>query len=126
MLLLMQQQQLDYTQTFVSLHDDLKAGNTPGTAALVDWFDAWQQAIKQADMDPADVVRTMASVNPRVIPRNHHMEAILNAVETTLSSTSADAFLKVLSRPYEQTEAMQQYQDADASADLNYQTFCGT
>lgn len=126
LLLLMQQQQLDYTQTFVSLHDDLKAGNIPGTAALVDWFATWQQAIKQAGMDSADVVRTMASVNPRVIPRNHHMEAVLSAVETTLSTTSADAFLTVLSQPYEQTEAMQQYQDADANADLNYQTFCGT
>ena len=123
---LMQKYQLDYTQTFVSLHDDLKSGQATTTTALVDWSEKWQHAIKQAGIEPSEAVHTMASVNPRVIPRNHHIETVLADVEASLSTASTDAFLAVLNQPYEQSEDMTRYQDADANADLNYQTFCGT
>ena len=123
---LMHRHQLDYTQTFVALQDYFKSDKPPTTVALKDWYDTWQQHIKQAGLDPNKVARTMASENPRVIPRNHQMEAVLDAVEESLSTARADDFLAVLSRPYEQSEAMLPYQVADANADLNYQTFCGT
>ena len=64
--------------------------------------------------------------NPVIIPRNHHVEAVIQECQQTGQETSAENFLKVLRSPYEELETTSQYQDPPSDGDKDYQTFCGT
>ena len=64
--------------------------------------------------------------NPVVIPRNHHVEAVLEATTESLDTSKAEAFLAVLRSPYEVVEGTPDYQDEPEDRDRNYVTFCGT
>jgi len=68
----------------------------------------------------------MAKTNPLVIPRNHHVEAILASTQATGDLTALHDFLAVLQQPYEKTDNTHVYQDAPSDGDENYHTFCGT
>ena len=68
----------------------------------------------------------MREHNPVVIPRNHHIEAVIKACETDGSVTLAEEFLEVLRSPYQELEKTHLFQDAAADKDRDYQTFCGT
>jgi len=126
---LLEAEKLDYTQTFVKLtnaaiddenHHELKAN-------LGSWFEQWQQRIS-ADKDGA--FQLMRKNNPLVIPRNHHVEAILASSQTAYQEkgdlSDLDDFLAVLKQPYTQLANTEGYQDAPNDGDENYHTFCGT
>ena len=68
----------------------------------------------------------MRQANPVVIPRNYHMEKVIEACLETNEPDAAEAFLKVLASPYKVTAATTPYQKAPEDADIGYQTFCGT
>jgi uncharacterized protein YdiU (UPF0061 family) len=61
-----------------------------------------------------------------VIPRNHHVEAVIQDCEQTGKGTSAEKFLEVLRSPYEELAQTSAYQDPPKDGDKNYKTFCGT
>jgi len=126
---LLEAEKLDYTQTFVKLtnaaindenHHELKA-------SLGSWFAQWQQRIS-ADKDAA--FQLMSKNNPLVIPRNHHVEAILTSSQTAYEKerdlSALDDFLGVLKQPYTELDNTHSYQDAPSDGDENYHTFCGT
>jgi hypothetical protein len=62
----------------------------------------------------------------RVVPRNHHVEEVIQECEETGRVTLADIFLQVLRSPYEELAQTSEYQDLPSDGDKNYQTFCGT
>jgi uncharacterized protein YdiU (UPF0061 family) len=68
----------------------------------------------------------MRQHNPVVIPRNHHVEKVIQACEQTGRSTLAEKFLQVLRSPYEELAQTSDYQDPPSDGDENYKTFCGT
>jgi uncharacterized protein YdiU (UPF0061 family) len=68
----------------------------------------------------------MRKANPVVIPRNHHVEAILAHTQETLDTARAEEFLQVLRAPYEVGKHTAKYQDSPADGDRDYVTFCGT
>ena len=61
-----------------------------------------------------------------MIPRNHHVEAILAEYETSGQSTVIDDFLDVLRSPYQQLKQTSKFQDEPKDGDHQYRTFCGT
>lgn len=122
---LLEEQALDYTQTFVkltqstldeSLHHELKA-------VLGQWFELWQERIT---VDKTAAHALMAKNNPLVIPRNHHVESVLASCQESGDLSSLHALLSVLKQPYQQLEQTINYQDAPKDNDENYHTFCGT
>ena len=145
LLALMQSQNLDYTQTFLkltqSLSDDVQAQQLKHK--LGDWYEKWLIVLEQEapeDVDYQQAQNLMKKNNPVVIPRNHHIEAVLDTCEnimaTDLSSideskegvinTIVDDFLRVLRSPYQEIEKTHKYQDIPGDSDMYYQTFCGT
>ena len=126
---LLEAEKLDYTQTFVKLtnavindenHHELKA-------SLGSWFELWQQRIS---LDKDAAFQLMSKNNPLVIPRNHHVEAILASSQTAYQEkgnlSALNEFLAVLKQPYTQLAKTVDYQDAPSDGDENYHTFCGT
>ena len=97
-------------------HHELKA-------SLGSWFAQWQQRISE-NKDAA--FQLMSKNNPLVIPRNHHVEAILASTQETGDLLALHQFLSVIQQPYTQLTETADYQDAPRDGDENYHTFCGT
>ncbi len=122
----MQSQKMDYTQTFERLTRCLSCDNTAkGLASdLGDWFEIWQQRM-QAESAP-QARELMQRCNPVVIPRNHHMEAVLQTCIEKGTPDTALEFLKVIRQPYTVLPETHKYQDPASDGDIHYKTFCGT
>ena len=147
LLTIMQEKKLDYTQSFVSLAENLneesvekvlssalqdknheeKTNNQEGKAQGVDEWTAWiARWYARIDHDVDGARALMAKTNPIVIPRNHHVEAILASTQATGDLSAAHDFIQVLQRPYENLDNTHNYQDSPTDGDENYHTFCGT
>jgi len=63
--------------------------------------------------------------NPKVIPRNHWVEHVLNAAARG-EMEPFNELLEVLSKPYEDHPDDLQFQQIPEDFDARYQTFCGT
>ena len=88
-------------------------------AAFANWRDAWQQRIA-AEPDPKSV---MDAANPAVIPRNHRIEAMINAAV----AGDMDPFhrlMTALAHPYRETDA--DLHRAPTTQEIVPATFCGT
>lgn len=121
-----QEKKLDYTNTFLAL----TAGDTlVSQYNQDDVFQKWQlrwQKRRGHNPPGKDTVskRLMRDNNPRVIPRNHHVEQVLDNASQGDFQPFRD-FLHVLQRPYDHQEDLNLYQDVPKRGG-RYQTFCGT
>ena len=119
---------LDYTVTFDLLTKSLmsEAAASQMNAELGECFDLWQKRLSEQPAEPQKVQELMRQHNPVVIPRNHHVEAAIQACQRTGQATLAEKFLQVLRSPYEELAHTSAYQDPPSDGDENYKTFCGT
>ncbi|WP_339673478.1 YdiU family protein [Dasania marina] len=119
---------LDYTKTFDSLTKSLTDTKVQATIAadLGPCYQQWQQRVAAQTVSAQELQSAMRKSNPVVVPRNHHVEAVLAACEESGEATTALNFLAVLRQPYKETEQSARYQSADGGFDQGYQTFCGT
>jgi len=124
----MQENKLDYTQTFAALTNVLldELAEREFIHKFGSLFDDWKQLINQQGLTILETHKLMLKHNPVVIPRNHHVEAVLQHCETTGDFSAVESFLKVLRSPYEVLPETHVYQDAASDGDEHYQTFCGT
>ncbi|MBC3766540.1 protein adenylyltransferase SelO [Neptunicella marina] len=122
---IMTEHELDYTRTFNQLTRlaDKKITVTALPVALHEWAAEWLQ---QIDTDRTTAVDQMQQANPVVIPRNHHVEAVLQHSIDTRDMQAVHDFLDALITPYTQKTTTEKYQDSPADGDKHYQTFCGT
>jgi uncharacterized protein YdiU (UPF0061 family) len=119
---------LDYTVTFDLLTKALvsEAAASQMSDELGEDFDLWQKRISEQHAGSQEVQELMRQHNPVVIPRNHHVEEVLQECEQTGRAQSAEQFLQVLRSPYEELAQTPNYQDPPSDGDKNYRTFCGT
>lgn len=130
---LMQRDGKDYTRTFVELNAKLNELSINQSIDLVqadeksddwkEWLNRWYVRVS-ADVVAAKAL--MVKTNPVVIPRNHHVEAILEISQETGNLTTLYDFLSVLRQPYVTLDQTKNYQDSPADGGVNYNTFCGT
>lgn len=125
---IMRKNALDYTQTFKLLTESLISSSAADDVSphLGDWNKRWLYRLKEKGVDNQEANAKMRTQNPVVIPRNHHMETVIQSCVLDSSTCEAEAFLKVLKSPYEEIATTQHYQDSPTDGDRNYQTFCGT
>jgi uncharacterized protein YdiU (UPF0061 family) len=124
----MQEQQLDYNQTFLQLTQSLddETVATELKPKLGSWYDSWRTQLGNAEQDIDAAKALMKSKTPVVIARNHHVEKVLAACEASGNAEAAEEFLRVLRSPYEEIENTGCYQDLPVDDDKDYHTFCGT
>ncbi|MEY8197640.1 MAG: YdiU family protein [Colwellia sp.] len=122
---IMKTQKLDYTQTFVSLTNSLTTSPIEEslTDVLSEWLPRWNARIESFK---AAAHTLMVSNNPVVIPRNHHVEVLLDSCQETGDLAALNKFLAVLRQPYTEITDTKNYQDAPVDGDKNYHTYCGT
>jgi uncharacterized protein YdiU (UPF0061 family) len=126
--------QADFTLTFRRLSD---AARDPAhdhevrqlftePAAYDEWVARWRQRIGEEPQDPALRQTAMRAVNPAFIPRNHRVEAVIDAAVNRDDFALFEELLTVLSKPYEDQPAFAAYADPPEPHQRVLQTFCGT
>jgi uncharacterized protein YdiU (UPF0061 family) len=119
---LMRRQQLDYTNTFLSLAQLNGPFNTP---EFQPWLTRWKEAVENSSgMTRAH--QLMQTHNPFYIPRNHWIEKALDeAVKGDMSLVFK--LLELFSAPYHFHAHADEFMKAPGQEfDKQYQTFCGT
>jgi uncharacterized protein YdiU (UPF0061 family) len=126
--------QADFTLTFRGLSEaardaayDQKVRQLfADPAAYDDWAARWRQRIKDEPQPPAERAIAMRAVNPAFIPRNHRIEAVIDAAVAGDDFAPFEELVNVLSKPYEDQPAMSAYADPPKPHQRVLQTFCGT
>jgi serine/tyrosine/threonine adenylyltransferase len=124
LLVLMEERELDFTNTFREL-SEAKSRNWQEYVGMAPWIAKWRNRIDcSVGMDRA--LELMRKVNPIVIPRNHLVEAALEAAVFGRDLGPTLELLEVLSRPFELDGTNRAYQLPPAGGDGDYCTYCGT
>jgi uncharacterized protein YdiU (UPF0061 family) len=95
------------------------------TSDIERWLRSWQERLAQDSQSPAERAEMMRRANPAFIPRNHRVQAALDAAE----SGDYDPFRKllaVLQHPYDDQPEAADYALPPHSSERVLQTFCGT
>ncbi len=130
----MAKNQADFTLTFRRLGDAaLDPAHDVGVrqlfadpAAYDEWASRWRQRIGDEPQDPAARRDAMQSVNPAFIPRNHRVEAVIEAAVNRDDFAPFEELLAVLAKPYKDQPAFASYADPPEPDQRVLQTFCGT
>ena len=130
----MAKNQADFTLTFRRLSDAALAPADDGKVrelfvdptAYDEWAGRWRQRIGDEPQDPAARQTAMRSVNPAFIPRNHRIEAVIEAAVNRDDYAPFEKLLMVLSKPYQDQPAFAGYAEAPEPHQRVLQTFCGT
>ena len=90
------------------------------------WAARWRRRMTEDTMDPDARSSAMRAVNPAYIPRNHLVEAALDAAVSRQDFAPFEQLLEVLSRPFEERPGYERYAAPPAPEERVQQTFCGT
>lgn len=128
LLMYMQKNKVDFTQTFSSLAEE-------GVYTLAlkqdeefnSWLALWNARLSRQNEHFEQSKQLMNTVNPKVIPRNHLVEEAINAAVDQADMTLFNNLLSVLTNPYVDANHSAKYtQTADNDFDVQYKTYCGT
>jgi uncharacterized protein YdiU (UPF0061 family) len=95
-------------------------------AAYDEWAARWRQRLGQEPQEAAARRTAMRAVNPAFIPRNHRIEAVIEAAVHRDDFAPFEELLTVLSKPYEDQPANAPYASPPEPDQRVLQTFCGT
>src|SRR5207237_687547 len=95
-------------------------------AAYDEWAARWRQRTADEPQDAATRRTAMRAVNPVFIPRNHRVEAVIEAAVNRDDFALFEELLTVLSKPYEDQPALSAYAEPMQLNQRVLQTFCGT
>jgi len=126
LLAIMEQHNLDYTNTFYGLTYDTQRLHTLNITALTNWIQQWKQSLNQATITLKTAQQNMQKRNPVIIPRNHLIENVIQAATVDNDVQPFVALTEQLRNPYQLPSNLQHYQTVPVGFDDTYQTFCGT
>ena len=95
-------------------------------AAFDEWAVRWRQRIADEPRSPAERHAAMRAVNPAFIPRNHRVEAVIQAAMNNDDYAPFEELLAVLAKPFEDQPDFATYADPPQPEQRVMQTFCGT
>ena len=124
----------DFTLTFRRLCDAAARpeGDSGVRALFADpaaydmWAAGWRQRLEKETVSAQERAAAMREVNPAFIPRNHLVEAALNAAVERQDFEPFEELLNVLSRPYAERPGLERYAMPARPEESVQWTFCGT
>jgi len=124
----------DFTLTFRRLCDSVAGPESdrrvralfadPG--AYESWAAEWRRRLEEEPVSWQTRVVMMRTANPAFIPRNHLVEAALDAAVERQDLQPFEELLDVVSRPYEERPNLERYAMPARPEESVLQTFCGT
>jgi uncharacterized protein YdiU (UPF0061 family) len=130
----MAKNQADFTLTFRRLSDEAEGNRRDpdgrqlfaDPSAFDEWAARWRQRTAEEPQTPVARADLMRSVNPAFIPRNHRIEAVIQAAVASDDYGPFEELLTVLAKPYEDQPAFADYANPPEPHQRVLQTFCGT
>jgi serine/tyrosine/threonine adenylyltransferase len=127
LLTMMQKYKADYTNTFRALtFEKPEDTGLVETSEFKQWYEQWQKRLGRQQESKASSHQLMRSSNPAVIPRNHRVEAALDAAVNQEDYSVMEQLLDVLSSPYAHSPEQVDYCALPEQSTQPYRTFCGT
>jgi uncharacterized protein YdiU (UPF0061 family) len=130
----MAKNQADFTLTFRHLaeaalgadgEENARAQFTD-PAAFTEWAVRWRQRIADEPQSGTERHAAMRAVNPAFIPRNHRVEAVIQAAVNNDDYAPFEELLAVLAKPFDDQPQFAAYADPPQPDQRVTQTFCGT
>ena len=129
----MQTSQADFTLTFRNL---ARMANDPtdepklrelfsADSDIETWLRDWRERLAHEPQTATERATGMLAANPAFIPRNHRVEAALNAAEEG-DYGLFHKLLNIVQRPYDEQPAVAEFSQPPQSSERVLQTFCGT
>jgi uncharacterized protein YdiU (UPF0061 family) len=124
----------DFTLTFRKLGDAARdtAGDEHVRAQFIDrtafddWAKRWRERIAAEPQSATERQAAMHAVNPVFIPRNHRVEAVIQAAVNNDDYAPFEELVKVLAKPFEDQPEFAAYADPPLPDERVLRTFCGT
>jgi uncharacterized protein YdiU (UPF0061 family) len=124
----------DFTLTFRRLSDAAAGpGGDEGVRTLfVDpgaydaWAVAWRGRLEEEGASAQERAAAMRMANPAFIPRNHLVQAVIDAAVQRQDFHPFEELLEVVSRPYEDRPGLERFSTPARPEECVLQTFCGT
>jgi uncharacterized protein YdiU (UPF0061 family) len=124
----------DFTLTFRRLSDaaanpeaDLQVRTLFANPRAYDaWAVGWRQRLEEEHIAGQERTDAMRRSNPAFIPRNHLVEAAIEAAMRRADFQPFEELLHVLSRPFEDRPDLGRYAVPARPEERVLQTFCGT
>ena len=129
----MQETHADFTLTFrrlalVAEHPDEQAALREqfSGSEMQAWLRDWRERLARDPQSHADRTASMRRLNPAFIPRNHRVEAALNAASEHGDLEPFRQLLQVLQQPYDEQPENAEYAQPPQASERVVATFCGT
>ncbi|WP_366923375.1 YdiU family protein [Metallumcola ferriviriculae] len=123
----MQKYGADYTNTFLALTFDTPEDTVlSGKPEFTQWHELWQERLDRQQESKTSSAQLMRDSNPSLIPRNHRVEAALEAAVKQQDYSVMERLLTVLSNPYAHSPEQASYSTLPEPSSRPYRTFCGT
>jgi uncharacterized protein YdiU (UPF0061 family) len=90
------------------------------------WATEWRRRLEEEPVSGQVRAAAMRKANPAFIPRNHMVEAALDAAVERQDFQPFEELLDVVSRPYEERPNLERYAMPARPEESVLQTFCGT
>jgi uncharacterized protein YdiU (UPF0061 family) len=127
-------QKADFTLTFRTLADAALSESADATVAALfedpsvfaGFAEKWRARIAREGGDAAERAAAMRRVNPNFIPRNHRVEAAIDAAVMRDDLSVFEELVTVLERPYDDQPEHAAYMLPAKPDERVMQTFCGT
>jgi uncharacterized protein YdiU (UPF0061 family) len=124
----------DFTLTFRRLarcaeepgDDASLLGLFESSAGIADWLRRWRVRLASEPQNAAERAADMRRVNPAFIPRNHRVEAALDAASTHGDFEPFHLLQKILEHPYDDQPGRDEFAQPPAPGERVHRTFCGT
>jgi uncharacterized protein YdiU (UPF0061 family) len=137
---LMREAGADWTLTFRALADAAEGNDAPARAlfnpgvasgaawdaAWDAWAERWNRRLAHEAGSPAGRAAAMRAVNPLYIPRNHLVEAALDAAVRSDDYRPFEELLEVIAKPYERRSGLERFARPPRPEERVLATFCGT
>ena len=128
----MQESGADWTLTFRALARAAEGNDAPARAlfspraAWDAWAERWKARLAHEPGPPAERAAVMRALNPLYIPRNHLVEAALNAAVQSDDYRPFEELLGVITKPYERRPGLERFAQPPRPEERVLATFCGT
>jgi uncharacterized protein YdiU (UPF0061 family) len=130
---IMARSQADFTLTFRGLAEEADKPTNEGTtrqlftdpASFDDWHTRWRERFAR-ESDHGASRQVMLSTNPKYIPRNHRVEAVITAAVEASDFRLFEELLTVVSKPFDEQPDFARYALPPEMHERVLRTFCGT
>jgi serine/tyrosine/threonine adenylyltransferase len=124
---MMEKNEWDYNGMFLFIANEQDwKWHQPPDESFYAWKQSWLKRVERCSGGLGGARELMLKTNPRMIPRNHLVEEVLEQAVLTGNASGIEKMIQDFAYAYQKTEGMEVYHQYPTHHDESYQTFCGT